>query len=302
METGSALISSTAAAIVVICTSVLIERCGGRIGGILGTLPHVTVIGAIGLYYQLSTSDFRSAMLGMPIGTFCNAIWLTTLLCSSIWLPMKFKGRWRLTLVVLATYLVWGATLTLLLRILKLCERDYEAMALVIGIWLVQLFLGICLRRVNPGAPKGERKLRSWDILLRALLTFSAFMLAFWLASVEPSFGGAMVNAPFCFTFVLAGVWLAQSEKVAVGACGPMTLGLLSSSAFAQQGAWLVPELGLTSGLLVSWTTAVLFITLPQLLLDPNKKTPEKASTPTAVDNCPLVEPKAEMTSMTPRI
>jgi len=284
MDTTPALISSIIAGIVVVCTSILIERYGGRIGGILGTIPHVAFVGAIGLYYQLSISDYRMAMLGMPVGTFTSAAYLAVLLLCSLWLPEKFKGLWRLTLVFVAAFVFWAGTLALLLRILNLCDREWEAMSLGIGIWVIQLLLGLWLCRINPGAPKGEHQVLWWDILLRAILTFGVFMMAFWLASVSPSFGGAMVNAPFLFTFVLAGVWLAQSEEVSVGACGPMTLGMLSSSAFAQQGAWLVPELGLAPGLLVSWTTSILFITIPQLLLDCYKKQ-EIVSLPTELND-----------------
>ena len=45
-----------------------------------------------------------------------------------------------------------------------------------------------------------------------------------------------------------------------------MTLGMLSCSAFALLGAWLVPKSRVVIGLVTSWSLPIVFITIPLVL------------------------------------
>lgn len=262
------MISSSAAAGVVVLISLCIEVCGGKVGGILSSIPHLAVVGAVGLYASLSKTDYRLAMLGMTLGFLANSFWLAAVVVCSLKLQDKYAGMKKLILVFFIATFIYTIVLIALLWIFKVSSVwQTGAWFVAIGCWVVELIIGLWLTRFNHPATDGKSKCSTWDILLRAAITFVIFMFALWLASISPALGGSMVNAPVIRIVVLGGIWLAHGEEVVVGTCGHMTLGLLSASAFALLGAWLIPDYSLAFGVGVSWTASVMFITVPQLVL-----------------------------------
>jgi len=268
MDIRSSLIYSSMAAVIVVIVSVMIEHLGARFGGILGTVPHVIIMGVAGLYTQLSIPEFRLAMFGIPIGSLGNGVYLGIILLGSHKLKFKLSVISRLKVLIcsaLASFAGFLSVMQLIFDIFK--QTEAGAWVISIGCSIVQLFLGLWFCRLHPAAPVDEQHLRVCDLLTRAIVTFSVFMFSLWLATIAPVMGGAVLNAPILTTIVFVVVFLSQGEKVAVGTCGPMTLGMLSVNAFVILVAWLVPQYGLVIGLISSWFGAVIFITVPQLIL-----------------------------------
>jgi len=273
MDLQTSFLSSIAAVIVVLCVSLLIEKCGGRIGGILGSIPHVAVIATIGLYAQLSDSDFLQAMLGMPLGLLASSFYLGAIFMGSLNQSVKLVGHLRITVIIFFSFAVFGGCLELLLQIFELCDQEsYCPWATASGSWLIELCIGLLLCSLSPGAPSGNLQANLLEILLRGIITFAISMFSFWLSAAAPALGGALLNAPIIPTIVIVVVWLAQGEQVAIGTCGPMALGMLSCSGFGILEALFVPEFGLVIGLVISWSAAIVFVTMPLVLCHHNKQ------------------------------
>jgi len=274
MDLRACLISSVMAAIVVVCVSLMIENCGAQVGGILGTIPHIGVIAVCGLYTQLSIPEFRLAMLGFPVGTLGNGVYLGIILLGSLKLQLKLPVIYRLMVLILSALVSFTGFLALSQLLFDICSEQSEigAWAMSFGSMILQFILGLYFCWLHPPVPVVEQSVRMVDILIRATVTFGIFMFSIWLATVAPMMGGAIINAPILTTIVFIVVFLSQGEKVAVGACGPLTLGMLSCSAFGLLVAWSIPEFGLVVGLISSWFGAIILITLPELMLSGRMK------------------------------
>ena len=65
------------AGVVASAVTVAIERFGGRVGGLLGTLPTTIVPASIGLWLQTGNEEaFQAAMDATPAGMLVNALFL----------------------------------------------------------------------------------------------------------------------------------------------------------------------------------------------------------------------------------
>ena len=71
------LIPGFAAALAAILVTLAIERLGGQLGGILGTLPLTVVPASLGLFHADPRADvFATAMSAIPLGMLLNAAFL----------------------------------------------------------------------------------------------------------------------------------------------------------------------------------------------------------------------------------
>ena len=71
------LIPGFAAALAAILVTLAIERLGGQLGGILGTLPLTVVPASLGLFHADPRADvFSTAMSAIPLGMLLNVAFL----------------------------------------------------------------------------------------------------------------------------------------------------------------------------------------------------------------------------------
>ena len=85
-------------------------------------------------------------------------------------------------------------------------------------------------------------------------------------ARTVPALAGILTNLPIVTTKVLLIVWHSQGEQVALGTLGPMTLGMLSPSAYAMLATVTFGFCGAPLGAAVSWVSAVMLCTAPTLV------------------------------------
>ena len=58
-----AVISSAVASLVTVAVSLALNVFGGRVAAVIGTMPHVAVVGSIGFYAVLELRDFEVAYM-----------------------------------------------------------------------------------------------------------------------------------------------------------------------------------------------------------------------------------------------
>ena len=74
----SVLLAALFAGIVAILVTVAIEKWGGIIGGILGTLPTTIVPATIGMYVEGGSDDLATSMSLIPFWMLLNALFVAS--------------------------------------------------------------------------------------------------------------------------------------------------------------------------------------------------------------------------------
>jgi hypothetical protein len=259
------LLPALLAGLVAIAATVAVERWGGRIGGLLSTLPSTIVPASIGIFAQSAeVGGFQDAMAA------CSAGMLVDVLFLYFWrlVPPKLPGiglwgRLAMMLVIsLSGWLVAATGITLLLA--RLSERGTPLLLIGAGLTLLTIALGVMACLQNPPSPPGRRTVGPLTLLARGVLAGAAIAGAVWLASVGGSVAAGVASVfPAIFLTTMVSLWISQGESVQAGAVGPMMLGASSVSSFALAAALTMPLLGPVLGTMLAWLLAVALVTVP---------------------------------------
>jgi hypothetical protein len=258
-------VSAAFAGLVAIAVTMAIERWGGRLGGVWGTLPTTIVPAAIGIYSQSpDLARFRAAMYATPAGILINVVFLLLWRALPPRLPRWALGK-RLAAVVTLSMVAWALmAVTVVLGMEwvrgRLPSLGWVGGALTVIIALVGM--AACLRA--PPAPKGTRRVGVGALASRGVLAALAIGGAVWLAAVGGDLGaGVAAVFPAIFLTTMVSLWISQGEAVQAGAVGPMMLGATSVAAFAVLAAWTLPVWGMGWGTVAAWAMAAGGITVP---------------------------------------
>jgi hypothetical protein len=255
MLASSVLLSALFAGLVATGVTLAIERWGGLVGGVLGTVPSTIVPAAGGMYLSGSEDELLQSMAIVPLGMLLNALFL------GVWvlLPSHLSTRRPLVVTTLVSLIVWAcAGVALLVVIGK--ATSLGASHWTIGFGGLFLLIALAVRfNLNPRpAPKGSHQVH-WPVLIgRGGAAAFAIGCAVWLSSQGlPLFAGLAAVFPAIFLTSMVALWLAQGETVPQGAAGPMMLGGVSVAVYALVIMWSLPTLGPVLGSLVAWLVAV---------------------------------------------
>jgi len=263
--TSAILLPGLFAGIIAIGVTVAVERWGGRIGGLLGTLPSTVVPASIGILAGSDvTSEFQAAMFATPVGMLVNAAFLWTWRVLPPRLPAG-RVSLRLPLMLGASLVVWAACATtahVALDRARVLGLPLTLIGLAGTLVLAAAGVTACLRHLP--APRGSRRVGTLTLLARGLLAALAITAAVAIASAGSGLAAGLASTfPAIFITTMVSLWISQGEAVQVGAVGPMMLGSTSVAAFAVVGAWSLPALGPLLGCLVAWASAALLVTVP---------------------------------------
>lgn len=258
---GAAALSGAVAIVVTLA----IERFGGVVGGLLGTLPTTIVPASFGIGW---TSDgagpvFVTAMAAVPVGMLVNAsfLWLWRVLPPR--LPDRSLSQ-RLTSMVALSMTGWALLAIPTMTLLNGIADPSVAWWLGATALAANAVLGALASRQPRPAPAGRRAVGPSMLLARGSLAAIAVGLATAIAqSGDGVLAGVVSVFPAIFLTTMVGLWVAQDEAVPAGAVGPMMLGSTSVGGYALTITLLAPSLGLGPGALLSWVIAVLGCTLP---------------------------------------
>lgn len=264
LSAATVLLPALLSGLVAIGATVAIERWGGRLGGVLGSVPTTIVPASLGI---AASSDgapaFQQAMLAVPAGMLLNALFLWSWRALPPRLPAWGLGS-RLALMVALSLSGWALGAVVVVRGGAAWRGAGLPMgALGIGTTLALLLAGLaaCLRPLP--APRGARRVGLVTLLGRGLLAATAIGTSVLVAATgQPLLAGIASVFPAIFLTTMLSLWLSQGQAVPVGAVGPMMLGSTSVATYALAASLALPALG-PWGALPAWLLATLGVSLP---------------------------------------
>jgi len=259
-----------AAALVAIAATVAVERFGGRIGGVLATVPTTIVPATAAIWLSLpegsaSRESYCISMALVPVGMLLCGCVLATWRLVPQRLPIAWSDRRRMLCTLAASVCVWATGSTAVVIAEHVAEPPV-GVAAVCGAagWLLTLGLGAALWRISHHAPRGHRRVGAMTLAMRGTAAGLAIAASAVVAQAGwPIASGIASTFPAIFLTTMVATWIAQGSGVPTGATGPMVLGSLSVGAYAALSAALYPRLGLALGIPLCWILAVLGTTAP---------------------------------------
>ena len=218
---------------IAIGVALLIEKLGGALGSVIGTIPS-TLIPPIYLILSdmTQTREYRTdSTLATVFGIFA-----TDLLFMPTWkiLPPRLPKTWKNGKKVLVTTIV--AIFFWFIGAVFIVSLQSFAKSMGVKMWtfsictvLVSLLFGICLCWRLPPTPTGKNKVKWYTHLCRGIAAFCTLVVSGTLSqSGLGVVAGAMATFPALFLTAMVSVSLSQKAEVATGAIGPLILGSIS--------------------------------------------------------------------------
>jgi len=267
----NATLSGIFAGIVAIGVTVLIERFGGVIGGVLGSSPTTIIPASIG--FALSTknrADLLDAMFTIPIGMLVNSGFLYIWKKVPPYLSPKFGKKTKLLMMIIISLIGWALSVGAVTVIEVIIRYRVRNSMVVLGsiAFFFQLIFGIVIALLRPvPAPKGSNKVGIITLISRGSLASIAIFISVNLSSTNGIAAGFATTFPAIFLTTMASVYWSQGEAVTIGATGPMILGGLSVSVYSIMFVMLEPILKTPSSAFVSYLVAISTCSLPVVYL-----------------------------------
>ena len=257
--------AALAAGVLAIAVPAAIERFGGVLGGILGTMPSTILPASLGIYGEADGADaFLAAMGVVPLGMLLNVGFLYSWRLFPPYvaaLPVAL----RVTVLALVTVGLWCLAATLVVvESRELIAGGLSPMWLGGGATAAMVLFGVLACRKNPPGPRGERRVSLAMHLSRGLLAALAIAVSVGLAAlVGPVASGVASIFPAIFMTTMVALTLAQGAQVQAGAVGPMMLGSSSVAVYALLAALLFEPLGPGLGMGLSWLGSLALSSVP---------------------------------------
>lgn len=266
MTWGSILVSAVLAGIVATAVTVAIEKWGGLIGGLLGTVPSTIVPAAVGMHLAGGEEALMASMSVVPLGMLLNALFLGAWLVLPRWFSNRSRPLLWTTLGALLFWCVLGLLVLALIEQVVAPNMTERSLALA-GFVLLLLIVVAFNRRPQP-APKGTNAVSKTVLVARGLMAAFAIGIAVWLAGLGyPLLAGLASVFPAIFLTSMVALWLAQGPTVPQGAAGPMMLGGASVAVYANLAMWSLPAYGVMVGSAIAWVGSVLGWSVPAFLV-----------------------------------
>lgn len=270
IDVAHVAIAAGAASLVAVAATVAVERLGGRIGGVLATVPTTIVPATAAIWLSLpdaagSLESYRVSMALVPVGMLLCGCVLATWRLMPQRLPRAWSDRRRMWCTLAASVCVWASGSTVVV-IAEHAADPSVAVAAAWGAagWLLTLALGAALWRISHHAPRGHHRVGAVTLVMRGTAAGLAIAASAMVAQAGwPIASGIASTFPAIFLTTMVATWIAQGSGVPTGATGPMVLGSLSVGAYAALSAALYPRLGLALGIPLCWIVAVLGTSAP---------------------------------------
>ena len=264
---GSILLSAVLAGIVATCVTVAIERWGGLVGGLLGTVPSTIVPAGIGMYLAGGEEDLVLSMMVVPLGMLLNALFLGAWLLLPRWFSNTAHPLLWTSIGALVFWCVMGIGVLFLLQNtvvgMLLTEQEFAAVGLAL-----LFFIAVWFNRRPQPTPKGANAVSKTVLLARGSMAAAAIGVAVWMAGLGvPLLAGLASVFPAIFLTSMVALWLAQGPTVPQGAAGPMMLGGASVAVYVNIAMWSLPAYGALVGSLIAWVGSVVGWSLPAFIL-----------------------------------
>lgn len=233
MNFGRIFLTSGLAFFIAIAIALLIEKLGGALGSIVGTVPTNLALTTFMILTETSMTfdEITESCLALVYGVFS-----TDLLFMPTWkvLPPKLPAEWKNGKKVLVTTLV-SLILWFIGAVIMILAQTYFK-SLGVSMWIISglslLFIivyGMALCWSLPPTPTGKNKVKWYTHFFRGIAAFIALFICGVLSQSGLGIAaGAMGTFPTAFLTAMVSVSLSQRAEVATGAIGPLILGSIS--------------------------------------------------------------------------
>ena len=264
LELSTILLPALFAGLVAILATIIIERGGGALGGII-TLPTTIVPASIGIWGGVSgIVPFTNAMAMVPIGMLLNVVFLGAWRILPKLMETKIKGSNLVFAVSIFSILIWSLFAGLSTFLVEKISDDITPRSIGLMATFLAVIIGLIAVKTNPPAPPGINKVGFTTLLARGVAAGSAIAASVWIAGIGLPFVSGMVSVfPAIFLTTMVSLWISQGAEVPVGATGPMMLGSASVSIYALLCIPLFPILGPWVGSFLLWALAIGLYSLP---------------------------------------
>ena len=270
IDIADVALAAGAAALMAVAATIAVERLGGRIGGVLATVPTTIVPATAAIWLSMpegadSRDSYRISMALVPVGMLLCGCVLATWRLVPQRLPRAWSDTRRMWCTLATSVLVW-ATGSMAVVIAEHAADPSVEVAAACGAagWLLTLALGAALWRISHHAPRGHRRVGAMTLAMRGTAAGLAIAASAAVAQAGlPIASGIASTFPAIFLTTMVATWIAQGSGVPTGATAPMVLGSLSVGAYAALSAALYPRLGLALGIPLCWILAVLCTSAP---------------------------------------
>jgi len=266
MFDSSIILFSLFAGIVAILVTLSIERFGGLIGGVLGTIPSTIIPAAAGVYLIDGEEGLLSSMSIVPLGMMVNGLFL------GVWILLpKYISNYKNPLIIttISSILTWALFALLALKVASFSQTSgiSSPMLGLFGLFClisVSIFFNI---KTRP-SPKGDNKVPLLILSIRGLAAAIAIGTALILAQIgQPLVAGLASAFPAIFLTSMVALWLSQGITVPQGAAAPMMLGGASVAVYSLIVMWSIPSYGIIFGSIIAWILSVGLWSIPAFLL-----------------------------------
>ena len=261
----SAISSGVAAGVIAVVATLLIEKLGGVVGGVLSSTPTTIIPAALGMAYRLDPDALLVALFSVPLGVLCSALFLLAWRILPSRLPAEWSSRKALLVCTGATISGWLVTAVALGVMRTLLAPGYGS-TIALGVIAAGLTasLGVYTTLSPYDAPKGSRKVSLFVLFLRGLAAATSIGVAVALSALDDVVGGIATAFPSVFCTTMVALWISQGEAVGAGATGPMILGSTSVSVFSMLFVGILGATGSPVGAAVAtWATCIACVSLP---------------------------------------
>ena len=244
-------ISALAAGTTATLATVLIEKLGGSIGGVLASSPSTIVIFAVATAVSAdSQTDLITTLYFSAVGLFGDAVflWLWRVLPAVPWFARHVHDRSRLNQAVVMTMVTIGFWMVYAIVLIFSSQALLNAGVpnRVIGclFWAANVAFGlytVLYRYVPP--PRLERQTSHLAYLGRFCLGACSIGISIGISSISPVAGGVGSMFPNTFLASMFTLWVLHGAKLPHSAIGPLMLGAVSSPFYAAMFGELLPLL-----------------------------------------------------------
>ena len=265
MDWTSVLLSAVFAGVVATAVTVAIEKWGGLIGGLLGTVPSTIVPAGIGMYVAGGEDMLVMSMSVVPLGMLLNALFLGAWVVIPRWFP---DAPYLLVLTTVGALAFWSLLGMVFLVAVDEATSYLNLQQLALsGLALLVATAVVFNRRPQP-TPKGTNRVSMMVLVARGVMAATAIGIAVGLSGLGfPTLAGLASVFPAIFLTSMVALWLAQGPTVPQGAAGPMMLGGASVAVYANVAMWSLPAYGAVVGSAMAWVASVVGWSLPAFIV-----------------------------------
>ena len=265
MDWTSVLLSAVFAGVVATAVTVAIEKWGGLIGGLLGTVPSTIVPAGIGMYVAGGEDVLVMSMSVVPLGMLLNALFLGAWVVIPRWFP---DAPYLLVLTTVGALAFWSLLGMVFLVAVDEATSYLNLQQLALsGLALLVATAVVFNRRPQP-TPKGTNRVSMMVLVARGVMAATAIGIAVGLSGLGfPTLAGLASVFPAIFLTSMVALWLAQGPTVPQGAAGPMMLGGASVAVYANVAMWSLPAYGAVVGSAMAWVASVVGWSLPAFIV-----------------------------------